>query len=180
MNIGIDIDGILADFFKQMIPIINKLLNTNYKFEQLTKSRFETSFNIKRNIWNELNLRKILLDTPPLPDAVKYFQLLKRKHNIYIVTARNSGQKQVTLEWLKKHNLIYNDIIFSPTKNNLPFCNNHFDVFIEDNPKFILTRSLKDRYVLYFSYPYNQNIKPTHNIKKMPNWQYVYNFINSI
>ena len=103
---------------------------------------------------------------------------------IYIVTARNEyglpqetqgKMKELTKEWLRKNDIVYDKIIFTQG-SKLPYIlDNKIDILIDDSPKNILEASKKIS-VLCFDNPYNKSINGD-NIKRVYSW---YDILNKI
>lgn len=47
---------------------------------------------------------------------IKILNTIAKKHNIILFTARDIVDKKITIEWLNKHKVKYDDIIFNKPK----------------------------------------------------------------
>lgn len=67
------------------------------------------------------NMQKVLLDSPNKP-VILMNRLIHDSGNIHIIicTGRSEDAENDTVEWLKIHNIFYNDLYFRPYKNTNP------------------------------------------------------------
>jgi len=85
--------------------------------------------------------RKLIFDDLSLPLIEK----LKKDNTIYILTARHSHYRDVTISWLNKHNLIYDKIFLNhyndwragPQYKAEIIQREGIDVLIDDTPEII-------------------------------------------
>ena len=73
-----------------------------------------------------------------LEKTKKFINHLKNNNcNIYIITGRNENKREVTENWLKKHNICYDNIIFDD-KYKLETCKNlKINYFFDDSLKVV-------------------------------------------
>ena len=123
---------------------------------------------------------KIWMDVSPIRDSIESLRSLRKKAKIIIATARPLEVKDVTIRWLKKHKVPYDEIHFTLTKKHLLPGNLRykFHYFIEDHPEYALRIADLGIKVLLFSYPWNKKIKSHLNIKRVCNWSEILKIIN--
>lgn len=190
MNIGIDIDGTLTNISQFQLDYGSKFFSKYDKYIE-NPSGFESNevFNVDNNLddkfWDEYYI-KYLTEEPPRKFASEIIQSLKNEGNkIYIITARHSERiisieenKKITEEWLKKNNILFDNLIFSP-EDKLEIClNNHIDIMIEDKPTNINRISSKIPVICMHS-EYNKDCKG-HNINVAYSWYDIYHKIKLI
>lgn len=148
MRIGIDIDGVLTDIEQWQLDYGSKFYFEKYNKQILNNEGYETTdiFKVDSKLddefWTEyfkdystnVDVRKL---------ASEVIQKLKQDGNeIYIITARGSflshsasvmsieENKNIVLEWLRKNEIEYDKIIFSP-EDKLSIClENNIDVML--------------------------------------------------
>ena len=137
MVLGIDIDGVLADFNTAYAETLVEttgvdLLPLNWR-ENIANKSYPTSWNWDidagytkeqiRQTWERaiFTSSKFWKSLPPLPgaiDAIKQFNKLSLDgHEIYFLTHRNGKKaKQQTEEWLYDHGMNYPTVLLSGDK----------------------------------------------------------------
>ena len=171
MNIGIDIDGVLADIEPYVFEYGSKLLyDKGRSLENIDKEKYETYqiFNWDRDDEHEF-WDKYMLDyytnAPTRIFASEVIRKLKEEgHNIYIITARGISEKDIysylkdmTRKWLKENDIYYDEIFFEKDKKKI-IREHNIDVMIEDYEKNI--RQLEeDCEIIVFDCIYNKNVK---------------------
>ncbi|TXK85768.1 5' nucleotidase, NT5C type [Paenibacillus sp. N3.4] len=86
--------------------------------------------------------------------AVEILQQLFNQHQISIITARPLLFRDVTIDWLKHHNVRYHNI--SLIENKLQECINcQVDVLIDDAPHYAKEFALNNKPIILFEQPYN-------------------------
>ena len=196
MRIGIDIDGVLTDIEQWQLDYGSKFYFEKYGKEIQNNEGYETTeiFKVDSKLddefWTEyFKDYSINVDVRKLASEV--IKKLKQDGNeIYIITARGSflshsanvmlfeENKNIVLEWLRKNEIEYDKIIFSP-EDKLSIClENNIDVMIED--KVVNINKISTRIpVICFHAGYNKNCKGN-NIFRCYSWYDIYSKISSI
>ena len=87
--------------------------------------------------------------------------------------------QQLTKEWLNKHEIEYDKLIFEKDKEKLQKCiENNVEIMIEDSPNNIKDISTKIK-VIKFDCQYNKNVQ-NKNIITAYSWYHIYDIINKI
>lgn len=196
MRIGIDIDGVLTDIEQWQLDYGSKFYFEKYGKEIQNNEGYETTeiFKVDSKLddefWTEyFKDYSINVDVRKLASEV--IQKLKQDGNeIYIITARGSflshsasvmsieDNKNIVLEWLRKNEIEYDKIIFSP-EDKLSIClENNINVMIEDKVDNINKISTRIP-VICFHAGYNKNCKGN-NIFRCYSWYDIYSKISSI
>lgn len=196
MRIGIDIDGVLTDIEQWQLDYGSKFYFEKYGKEIQNNEGYETTeiFKVDSKLddefWTEyFKDYSINVDVRKLASEV--IKKLKQDGNeIYIITARGSflshsanvmlfeENKKIVLEWLRKNEIEYDKIIFSP-EDKLSIClENNIDVIIEDKPANINKISTRIP-VICFHAGYNKNCMGD-NIIRCYSWYDIYSKISSI
>ena len=151
MNIGIDIDGVLTNFERELLDYATKMcVEENWPI----KIKLDEYDEEKGLGWNEEQtmkfwhkyLIKYFSETPVRTFAPEVIEKLRQEgHRIYIITARNNygmpkehyGKEQkITRKWLDYNNIKYTKLIFAKDEDKIKQCiENEVDIMIEDSPK---------------------------------------------
>jgi len=90
--------------------------------------------------WEEF-INASLYDSPH--EEIQWLNhLMAREYNVYIVilTARSESGRDITVQWLKNHNIIYDEIIFKPEQDAINRVPDH--VFKEHVLDDLISRNL--------------------------------------
>lgn len=166
MKIALDVDGVLADVIESWL-INNNKIRSNISKDEITNWNFWEKFKINRyDFYEELSTCwKNWSTIPPTEDNLSIVtKNLSNFGQVDIVTARELSTDPFVKNWLKQHNITYQNyvsVIDGPMKADLDY-----DVFIDDSPlnaiKFL---KHKKKFFLY-SQPWNQNISNS-NIQRI-------------
>lgn len=150
MRIGVDVDDTISDTYEVAFAYAQK-----YTVEELKRSAEIQNFTAKHHYYltimhnwtdeEEMNFwhkyyGDIIKKVKPFTFAVDTIKKLKEEgHEIVIVTARwpegNCDVYGLTLEWLKKNDIIYDDIVFNASDKSKVALEKKLDVFIDDSFK---------------------------------------------
>ena len=196
MRIGIDIDGVLTDIEKWQLDYGSKFYFEKYGKEILDNEGYETTDIFKVDskfddeFWNEY-FKDYSINVDVRKFASEVIKKLKQDGNeIYIITARGSflsrsanvmsieENRNIVLDWLKRNEIVYDKIIFSP-EEKLSIClENMIDVMIEDKVDNINKISTRIP-VICFHAGYNKNCIGDNNIRCY-SWYDIYAKINKM
>lgn len=177
-KLGVDIDGSINDF-SDLIYKCAIIFNESQGIDKLPDMSdyiierfFEWSEYQNTEFWTKF-YKLALTNTIPLAGVVETLSLLKRKGiALYFITARVEKYRELTLSWLKKHNIPMDNLIMS--KNKAQAClENNIAIMVEDEPENCVSIS-EHIPVLCMSYPYNQHLEEVRNIKRISNWAEAY------
>lgn len=177
MNIGVDIDGVLNHFYKEYYNFILKNFNlkidiTKYDNNKFLKNKLGDYFN---TIQNNFNMKDLEVE----PFAKFFIKKLKRKNNIYIITARKSEESLDTINWLNKNGIVYDDIFFN-SGNKGDICSNlNVDFMIDDAPHNIFNLLKNNINTIVFNRPYNQGFYNGNLVYVANNWIDIYNYLKN-
>lgn len=190
MNIGVDIDGVLTNIQDYVFEYGSKFSYEKEKdLSNLEKNKYETAeiFNWQHDeeqiFWGDL-FAEYAQNERPRFFASEVLNILKEKHNIYIITARtNDGLEinkpsieEITKEWLKKQNIPYDGIYFPGTDKRQVIKDNNIDVMIEDSAENI--ELLEDiTKIIVFDAIYNKEAK---GYARVNSWYEILYYINKL
>ena len=158
MKIALDVDGVLADVIKSWLILNNKKRSRILK-EEIKNWDFWKDFQINRyDFYEELSMCwKDWLSIPPTEKNLSSVSNnLSHFGQVDIVTAREKSTDNYVKNWLKYHNITYDNyvsVIDGTMKADLDY-----DVFIDDSPlnamKFLENR----KNVFLYTQPWNNHI----------------------
>lgn len=186
MRIGIDIDGVLTDEHNYIIDNATKFFYENNISYSVNKKIYDNHklFNVTEEeyvlFWENYFLDYIN-NIPVRPYAVEVINKLKKeRHEIFIITSRpfttyeneyTERMQNIVKDWLKRNNIIYDDLIFSEDKADK--CKElNVNVMIEDKPENIISVS-KVIPVICYDQPFNENTFGD-NIYRCYSWYDIY------
>lgn len=184
MKIGIDIDGVMLDMQKYILDNIPKYFDkhgieyTTHPEIYESKEMFEVSAQDYDAFWAE-NYLKYVQETLPREGLCECLEFLKKNgHEIHIVTARAVAPdekfpveliERMTYDWLDKHNLVYDEIVFTADKAGY-IRENDIKVMIEDNPRNI-EKIVQACDVICYECEYNKDVANKYeNVILENNW----------
>ena len=131
MKIGIDLDGVIVDTI------------THVSLELSRHLGFYVSPNDVANRYGEIEGAddifvkhgvEMLCTIAPFDDTVRVINDLAIKHEIYFISARYMLHYPATLDWLTKHCLPCENVLFTEGKSKAEICKElGIEVFIEDS-----------------------------------------------
>ncbi|KYG89117.1 5'-3'-deoxyribonucleotidase [Metasolibacillus sp. FSL H7-0170] len=165
-SIAIDMDQVLANFYKKLCKTVNENFNTNYTDEEfIAGTRRDLPEEQTRKLYECMNEPHFFGDLEVLDtDAIEVVQKLQEDYDIFIATAAMEvpGSFNAKYEWLERHFPFIN-------KQNIVFCGTkaviHTDYLIDDSPYQL--EAFKGTGILY-SMPYNLS---TEGFIRVNNWK---------
>lgn len=127
----IDMDGVMADVYKQFITFEEKESGIAINPASLAgKEEYEAFKNGRRHV----NTKGFFINTPVMKDAVEVVKLLNEKYEVFIVSAAMEfpGSLPEKYDWLKKHFafITWQQIVFCGSKTVI-----QGDIMIDDHYK---------------------------------------------
>ena len=192
MNIGIDIDGGLTKFERELVDYATKMsVDEGWpididlsQYDELKAFKWNTDQTMK--FWNKYIL-KYFEETAPRTFAPEVIEKLRNDgHKIILITARDEygvpqehwgKEQQITKDWLSKNNIKYDKLIFE-TEKMQPCIENKIDVMIEDSPHNIEELSSKIK-VIKFDCQYNRDVS-NKNVSTAYSWYHIYDIIEEM
>jgi len=134
LRLGIDMDGVVADFNAGWITRYNRDFGTQLDPRAVVgwdELHAQTRFPSMAEFWEWArgDGRSVFRDMDPVPGAIESLRLLAMEHRIVIITARSDWAIGDTLEWLAEHGVICREIHFLADKAAVS-C----DVYLDDAP----------------------------------------------
>ena len=192
MNIGVDIDGVLAKVHEWCLEHVTAYFAKRGKSivdinSYSTAGMFGVSKAEADKYWDDA-IWDYAVDVQPMERASETLTKLRLEgHKVIINTARwlsertdEKGERMraIVIDWLAKHNIPYDDIAFKGEGKDFVAKQFNLDIHIDDAPHEIelLTPHLP---VIIFDAPYNQSCNPP-NTYRARNWEEVYKLLCSM
>jgi 5'(3')-deoxyribonucleotidase len=165
-SIAIDMDQVLANFYKKLRMTYNENFGTNFTDEEFLKTtQRDLSKEDGKKLFALLNEPDYFRDLEVLDtDALEVVQRLQQHYEIFIATAAMDvpGSFNAKYEWLREY------MPFLKTEN-IVFCGNkaviNTDYLIDDSPRQLT--AFKGTGILY-TMPYNEKAE---GFKRVHNWK---------
>ncbi len=187
MRIGVDIDDTISLTNKRMREAA-LLYDEEYVNGKGFKNKNATTF-MEMFYWNVYNVdgflqsirkSKFFLELDVKEEADKYIaKLYQEGHEIYFITRRHNSfsVKLKTKKWLKNNGFKYNKL-FLGIKDKGQLCKEEkIDLFIDNDYKNVLEAKKMGIDSLLMIDEFNTSYR---GIKKVKNWQDIYNYINEV
>ena len=195
MRIGIDIDGVLTDDDQYLLDCTSKYCYENNRKGFVNPYGYE----FDKLDWDEETIEDYraayFYDYLDLEPARKFAGEVIKKlrgdgHDIFIITGRyktyentvdGDGQeiRDKTIRWLKKNDIIYDQIIFAKVPKIRELKENKIDLMVEDSPDTI--RLIKEfTHVFCFDTRYNRNVGfDSDQVTRVFSWYDLYMKLNA-
>lgn len=181
MNIGIDIDGVIADSLQTWVRELNRRFNQKKTVQEIITYQFEKVYNVswaEMNDFFRTNQQLLLSNLAPVSQAGKYLRLLKKNHQIHLITARPNLFRKLTEKWLSEHQITYDQLIMTDFGDKTQYCR-YADIplVVEDSLENAVSLVENGIRVILFDAPYNQGSLPN-GIVRREDWRQVYRTIS--
>lgn len=165
-SIAIDMDQVLANFYKKLCKTYNEHFGTNFTDEEFLKTtQRDLTKEDGKKLFALLNEPDYFRDLEVLdPDALEVVKRLQQHYEIFIATAAMDvpGSFNAKYDWLREH------MPFLKTEN-IVFCGNkvviNTDYLIDDSPRQL--KAFKGKGILY-TMPYNEKAE---GFVRVHNWR---------
>jgi 5'(3')-deoxyribonucleotidase len=134
LRLGIDLDGVVADFNTGWMERYNRQFGTALHHSQVLRwdglhrlTHFATMDDFWA--WAQLGDGSVFRDLPPIPGAIETIAELAADHRIVIISSKFDWAIPDTLAWMSEHRVLAREIHFVWDKTSVP-C----DVYLEDAP----------------------------------------------
>ncbi|MER2169098.1 MAG: hypothetical protein ABS938_00525 [Psychrobacillus psychrodurans] len=173
VRFGIDIDGTVT-CPTSLLPHINEAFKCNLQLEDIKEYDLTKAFEVDQKEfyeWFKSSEPVIYATSPIQADAKAVLLAWKEKYELYFISARGDNVMDVTLNWFKEQELLYDHIELIGTHNKIETARKHgVHVFFEDkHDNAVEINEELDIPVLLFNTPYNQQSAPK-GVIRVNNW----------
>jgi uncharacterized HAD superfamily protein len=138
LKAGIDLDGVLGNVSNSIINFINGIYGESFTVDDITHYKIEDWFPkmTKQQAKSIFKIPRFYLNMTPYPKAIESINKLKGMGWwIDIVTARDWGCLDVTMDWLHDEGVEFDRLSFVDSDQKVDYSfDERFDIFVEDNP----------------------------------------------
>lgn len=182
LNICIDIDGTITDPY-YWLDYANNYFNSNISEDQVISYDIAEILNVGEEDYLEFyeKYKFEIHREQKLRDDVKIIlNKLYKENNIYFITARDKSLEMLTFQYLKKHNILFDEIHVLGTHNKVPKATDlNCDIFIEDSYDNAIQLSKSGFKVILLDTNYNQ-LPINDKITRAYSWRQVSHIINQL
>ena len=181
MNIGVDIDGVIANTLPLLVKELNNFFGREFKIEEIYDYDIGKVYNKNREeVASFIAAREnVMVSEPePVPGAVEYVNKLKARARLYLISARVAKLRHQTEQWLLKHGFKWDELILLGSHEKAETCHKlKLKYFIEDSLDNASQISSAGIPVILLDAPYNQGSLPC-LVSRCRTWQEVYHLIS--
>lgn len=183
LNICIDIDATLTEPY-YWLDICNEYFNKNIKPYEITQYSIYKVMGVSReeyfDFYNKYKL-KIHTEEKVRKDGKAIVNRISKYNNIFFVTAREKSLELFTEAYLTLNKVNFDGLYVLGSHHKVDKARElNCDIFIEDNPNNAIELSEASFKVLLMDTYYNGEIKENEFIKRVYNWNQIYDFIEEM
>ena len=180
MNLGFDIDGVISNFTKQFIAIVQKKYGGALSDSDMYAYEVNLVLGIPKEDVAEIVTETLKSDLPLNPSAKETLDKLAAEgHKIYLLTARSEELIQHTSTLLKQKGIPYTEILYL-IRGKKSLAEFSVELVVEDSLEEALELTKKVNHVLLFDQPWNKTKNVKGLIKRVYNWSEVYEEVQKI
>jgi len=170
VKIGIDIDGVIADFVGAFLPKLNTICRCG--FEDIIHYDFKENIPVDETeyeqLWQEeVSNGRIYDRLVPVEGAKVALEHLSEKHNILLISTRKRVLKEMTLKWLRDNEIPFHELHLVENRKEKIAMMSDCDIVIEDDLEVARMVQQRGVRILLFDYPWNRIAKA---IKRVNSW----------
>ena len=179
MIIGIDIDGVIADFVGSFLPKLNRYCKCS--FQDIIDYDFEKNINIDisaieiKKLWREVEKEKIYRELRLIKGSIEALNKLAKSSTIILITNRKKVNQKDTLLWLRRHKIPFAKLVVADNRKEKIFEMKKCDIVLEDSLEIARILGVCGKPVLLFDYPWN---RMNNNIIRIKDWKQAINQID--
>ena len=181
MNLGFDIDGVIADFSQALLETIMKNYGLALKKTDIYCFDLNVVLGITRSEGKQLIIEVLQKDLPLNVGAKETLERLSQEdHNIYLLTSRYDILRDVTQSWLKEKGVPYTQLhLLNEGKKYLAKVD-PLDLIVEDSLEEALGWTQKVKNVLVYDQPWNKTLNVKNLTKRVYNWDEIYDEVQQL
>ncbi len=171
MNLGFDIDGVIADFSEPLIQAIKRNYGVTLSEEDIYCFDLNLVLGITKAEETQLVSEVLKGDLPLYSGAREVLAQLSREgHSIFLLTGRWSYLRNATELWLKEKSVPYTELHLLTVGKKYEVDIAGLDLIVEDSLKEALEWTQRVKNVLVYDHPWNQTLNVKGLTKRVHNW----------
>jgi len=175
LNLGFDIDGVIADFSTPLMKTINKNYGLSLKPTDIYCFDLSIVLGIPPPEEEQLIVEVLKQDLPLIPGAKETLERLTGEgHNICLLTSRYGHLKEITQSWLKEKGILYNQLHLLDNGKKYLAEIDPLDLIVEDSLQEALAWATKVKKILIYDQPWNKTLNVRNLTKRVYNWNQIY------
>lgn len=176
MNIGVDLDGIIADVDPVFRFYIKKLLDREVPQQEIISYQYEDCLGLTKEqmkkLWDLFINGNGWEKIPIIEGAIPSLKKLSQQHQLFIITSRPVEFEAVTQKWLMDNNVPHTKLIMTGGKSKARVAQQlAITHFIEDRLEFALELAREGIEVFLFDYPWNQTDEKYSRLHRISGWE---------
>ena len=181
MNLGFDIDGVIANFTNPLLEIIKKNYGLTLKATDIYCFDLCIVLGITKPEEEQLIFEVLKQNLPLNLGAKETLRLLSGEgHNIYLLTSRYGHLFDVTNSWLKEKGIPYTQLYLLNSGEKYLAKVHPLDLIVEDSLQEALGWATKVKTVLIYDQPWNKTLNVKNLTKRVYNWNEIYNEVQEL
>lgn len=181
MNLGFDIDGVIANFTAPLIDTIKKNYGVTLTEKDIYCFHLNTVLGITKTEETDLITEILKQDLPLYVGAKETLNKLSREgHSIFLLTGRWGYLREVTEVWLKDKGVSYTELHLLNVGKKYQADIAELDLIVEDSLEDALEWTRRVKNVLVYDHPYNQTFNVKKLTKRVHNWSEIYHEIQQL
>lgn len=177
MDIGIDIDNVIANTFQDLVPYYNRFMRREASPQEVIQSMRREKLKLLAYYYNAWRNR-IMTTVTLVEGAAETIQQWHAKHTIKLITSRLPLFNRQTRSWLDRHNIPFHELHHARERTK-HLKAGKCDVFIEDNLDECEVLADHCAKVLLFDHPWNRRPPARQNIIRVSSWDQIRDLIGS-
>ena len=181
MNLGFDIDGVIANFTNPLLETIKKNYGLTLKATDIYCFDLDIVLGITRPEEEQLIVEVLKQNLPLNPGARETLKLLSDEgHNIYLLTSRYGHLHDVTNSWLKEKGIPYTQLHLLNSGEKYLAKVQPLDLIVEDSLQEALGWATKVKTVLIYDQPWNKTLNVKNLTKRVYNWDEIHTEVQEL
>ncbi len=181
MNLGFDIDGVIADFSQALLETIKKNYGLALNKTDIYCFDLNVVLGITKSEGKQLIIEVLQKDLPLNTGAKETLEQLSREgHSIYLLTSRYDVLRDITQSWLKEKGVPYTQLHLLNVGEKYLAKVEPLDLIVEDSLEEALGWTQKVKNVLVYDQPWNKTLNVKNLTKRVYNWDEIYDEVQQL
>jgi uncharacterized HAD superfamily protein len=181
LNLGFDIDGVIANFTQPLLEAIKENYGLNLKTTDIYTFNLNIVLGITKKEGNQLIAQTLKKDVPLNLGAKETLEKLSRDgHSIYLLTGRYEFLRDITQSWLKEKGVPYTQLHMLNIGEKYRANVEPLDLIVEDSLEDALEWTHKVKNVLIYDQPWNRTLNVRNLTRRVYGWNDIYDAVQNL